>query len=81
MDDDTILIAFGDHGMTDEGNHGGGSENEIRSVIFSYSKKGFPMKKYQSLKLDSSVKQLDLAAIVSMIFGLSIPFSNLGVIN
>ena len=36
MDDQTTLVVFGDHGMTDSGNHGGGSENEMRSVLFAY---------------------------------------------
>jgi phosphatidylinositol glycan class O len=26
MDDNTTLVVFGDHGMIDEGNHGGASE-------------------------------------------------------
>ena len=25
MDDETTLLVFGDHGMTDDGNHGGGT--------------------------------------------------------
>jgi phosphatidylinositol glycan class O len=44
MDSDTVLLVFGDHGMTDDGNHGGGTENELKSVLFAYRKKGFPMK-------------------------------------
>ena len=43
MDDQTTLVVFGDHGMTDSGNHGGGSENEMRTVIFAYQKTPFPM--------------------------------------
>ena len=43
MDNNTILMLYGDHGMTVEGNHGGDSENEIRTVFFAYSKSGFPM--------------------------------------
>lgn len=43
MDDDTTLVLFGDHGMTDDGNHGGGSINELKSIIFAYNKKGFPL--------------------------------------
>jgi len=46
MDDQTTLVVFGDHGMTDSGNHGGGSENEMRTVIFAYQKTPFPMSKY-----------------------------------
>jgi phosphatidylinositol glycan class O len=44
MDEDTVLMVFGDHGMTDDGNHGGASQQELRSVLFSYSKSGFSMK-------------------------------------
>lgn len=43
MDNNTILMLYGDHGMTVEGNHGGDSEKEIRTVFFAYSKSGFPM--------------------------------------
>jgi phosphatidylinositol glycan class O len=44
MDDNTDLLVFGDHGMTDDGNHGGTSQTELRSVLFAYSKQGFPLK-------------------------------------
>jgi phosphatidylinositol glycan class O len=30
MDNDTVLLIFGDHGMTDGGTHGGSSDKEIR---------------------------------------------------
>ena len=36
MDDKTTLVIFGDHGMTEDGNHGGQSELEMRTVLFSY---------------------------------------------
>jgi GPI ethanolamine phosphate transferase 3 subunit O len=55
MDNDTVLIVCGDHGMTDDGNHGGASKNELRSILFSYHKGGFPMKrKYE--QVDNKVK-------------------------
>lgn len=38
MEEDTTLLVFGDHGMTVGGNHGGGSENELASVLFAYRK-------------------------------------------
>lgn len=38
MDDDTILIVIGDHGMTKTGDHGGDSEDEVTSLFFQYSK-------------------------------------------
>jgi phosphatidylinositol glycan class O len=46
MDDQTTLVVFGDHGMTESGNHGGGSENEMRTVLFAYQKTPFPMSYY-----------------------------------
>ena len=45
MDDDTVLLLYGDHGMTNDGNHGGGTQNELKTVLFGYYKKGFPMLK------------------------------------
>lgn len=45
MDDDTTLVVFGDHGMTVEGSHGGNSDLEMRTAVFSYQKKPFPFAK------------------------------------
>lgn len=36
MDEHTTLIVFGDHGMTEDGNHGGGSDLELRTVLFAH---------------------------------------------
>jgi phosphatidylinositol glycan class O len=38
MDDDTVLMIYGDHGMTEDGNHGGGSQLELKTVLFAYTK-------------------------------------------
>jgi hypothetical protein len=45
MDNNTVLLLFGDHGLTPDGNHGGGTEEEIRTVLFGYTKSGFPLLK------------------------------------
>lgn len=34
----STLIVFGDHGMTSGGNHGGGSDYELSSILFAYRK-------------------------------------------
>jgi GPI ethanolamine phosphate transferase 3 subunit O len=87
MDDQTTLIVFGDHGMTTDGNHGGSVEDEMRSVVFAYQKTPFAQhENFKSLMADyqemnRSIKQVDLAAIVSVILDLSFPFSNLGVFH
>ncbi|KAI8807222.1 hypothetical protein BJ742DRAFT_813840 [Cladochytrium replicatum] len=39
IDDDTLLMVVGDHGMDPQGNHGGDSEDEVNSGLFMYSKK------------------------------------------
>lgn len=39
MDDETTLFVIGDHGMTNTGDHGGDTQDEINSMIFTYSKK------------------------------------------
>lgn len=33
-----MVIITGDHGMRDDGNHGGGSSDETESFVFIYSK-------------------------------------------
>jgi hypothetical protein len=72
--------------MTDEGNHGGDTNEEIRTVLFSYTKGGFPMKgasiEVRSVldKLKSKVKQHDLASIITATLDIPIPFSSVGVL-
>lgn len=81
MDNDTTLLVFGDHGMTNEGNHGGASEQELRSILFGYSKQGFNKIGDFSDKIRNSVKQMDIPSIASSILGISRPLQNLGVLN
>lgn len=38
LDDDTLLVVMGDHGMTDRGDHGGDSREEIEAGLWIYSK-------------------------------------------
>ncbi|CAB4413534.1 unnamed protein product [Rhizophagus irregularis] len=39
VDEDTIVLVMGDHGMDPKGDHGGDSDNEVESALFVYSKK------------------------------------------
>ena len=43
MDDQTTILVFGDHGVAYDGSHGGSTEDELRSALFSYRKTPFPM--------------------------------------
>eukprot|EP00826_Nyctotherus_ovalis_P016415 TRINITY_DN1474_c0_g1_i1.p1 TRINITY_DN1474_c0_g1~~TRINITY_DN1474_c0_g1_i1.p1 ORF type:complete len:943 (+),score=227.01 TRINITY_DN1474_c0_g1_i1:481-3309(+) len=48
MSNETLLLAFGDHGSTiAEGSHGGGTKEEIESGFFGYTKKGFTFKNFK----------------------------------
>ncbi|KAJ3031596.1 UNVERIFIED_CONTAM: mannose-ethanolamine phosphotransferase gpi13 [Siphonaria sp. JEL0065] len=38
VDDDTLVVVLGDHGMDPKGDHGGDSENEVNAALFLYSK-------------------------------------------
>ena len=39
LDDDTLLVVIGDHGMTERGDHGGDSRDELEAALWVYSKK------------------------------------------
>lgn len=76
MDDDMILYLLGDHGMTITGDHGGGTELEVSSALFVYSK----MPLLNLSKNSKIVKQVNLVPTISTVLGIPIPFSNLGVL-
>ena len=37
LQNDTLLVVMGDHGMTDSGDHGGESQKETDAALFLYS--------------------------------------------
>jgi len=86
----TTLI-FGDHGMTEDGNHGGGTEEEIAAALFVHVSKGCGalheehdgiMETQRQSELVHSVfgaiYQIDLVPTITTLLGLPIPFANLG---
>ncbi|XP_017761013.1 PREDICTED: GPI ethanolamine phosphate transferase 3 [Eufriesea mexicana] len=74
LEEDTVLFVVGDHGMTESGDHGGDSNNEIEAAMFVYSM--VPLVKYNSSS--NTVNQIDLVPTLASILGTPIPFSNLG---
>ncbi|WVF67087.1 hypothetical protein IAT40_001832 [Kwoniella sp. CBS 6097] len=48
IDEDTLLVLLGDHGMDDKGNHGGDSDLETASALWLYSK-GAPLRNAQNI--------------------------------
>ncbi|SAM83319.1 related to GPI13-protein involved in glycosylphosphatidylinositol biosynthesis [Ustilago bromivora] len=41
IDDETLLVLMGDHGMDERGDHGGDAELEVGAGLWMYSKSGF----------------------------------------
>ena len=74
--------------MTNDGNHGGGSQNEIKTLFFAINKGGIPLLKNKAIreKLEKdesyrNLKQLDIASISSHLLNQPVPFSSLGVLH
>ncbi|KAF9265842.1 hypothetical protein L218DRAFT_997224 [Marasmius fiardii PR-910] len=92
LDDNTLLVVLGDHGMDSSGDHGGDDTLETSSALWIYSK-GPPLVP-ESLPIPSGLveyttfpgtsvphrrtQQIDLLPTLSLLLGLSIPFNNLG---
>jgi hypothetical protein len=82
-----LALIFGDHGMTEDGNHGGGTDNEINAALFVHFS---PACGDMSLDLTpsmgtkyiedafQSIHQIDLVPTISILLGLPIPYANLG---
>lgn len=52
IDDDTTFILFSDHGFSNYGTHGGRDEEELKSVVFGYDKRGYIKNMNISQKMD-----------------------------
>ena len=96
LDSDTLLIVMGDHGMDQNGNHGGDSEMETAAALWLYSKgpeltggvefdrklsESWPTYTFPgSTAPIRHVNQIDLVPTLSLLLGIPIPFNNLGII-
>ena len=82
IDDETLLVIMGDHGMDSKGDHGGESDDEIEAALWMYAKKGvFGQAEALSppaTAKERAVAQIDLVPTLSLLLGLPIPFNNLG---
>ncbi|KAK3357635.1 GPI ethanolamine phosphate transferase 3-like protein [Lasiosphaeria hispida] len=84
IDDDTLLIVMGDHGMDSKGDHGGESDEEIESAVWMYSSRSvFGRTKPEFVTPPSTAKtrpvnQIDLVPTLALLLGIPIPYNNLG---
>ncbi|KAK4771608.1 hypothetical protein SAY87_032140 [Trapa incisa] len=74
----TLLVIVSDHGMTNDGNHGGSSYEETDSLAL------FIGAKDQMHRLDGSqwitVDQVDIAPTLAALFNIPIPKNNVGIL-
>jgi len=95
LDQDTLLVVLGDHGMDTRGDHGGDGELETSPGMWIYSK-GVPLAGSALSEIPVSllstatfpgapvahrhIQQIDLVPTLSLLLGLRIPFNNIGVV-
>lgn len=84
IDDQTLLVVMGDHGMDPKGDHGGESDDEVEAALWMYSKTpkfgriDAATSKPPLTAKERPVGQIDLVSTLSLLLGLPIPFNNLG---
>lgn len=84
IDEETLLVVLGDHGMDSKGDHGGESDDEVEAALWMYSKKPFFGRTIPENRIppqtakERRVPQIDLVPTLSLLLGLPIPFNNLG---
>ncbi|KAK4890832.1 mannose-ethanolamine phosphotransferase gpi13 [Elasticomyces elasticus] len=84
LDDNTLLVVMGDHGMDVKGDHGGESDDEVEAAVWMYSKRPvFGSRNAESVNPPLTAKervvgQIDLVPTLAFLLGLPVPFNNLG---
>ncbi len=84
LEEDTLLVVMGDHGMDVKGDHGGESDDEVEAALWMYSKKGVFGRGHNGFMeppataTERPVGQIDLVPTLSLLLGVPIPFNNLG---
>ncbi|CAH9088478.1 unnamed protein product [Cuscuta europaea] len=94
LHENTLLLVMGDHGQTVNGDHGGGTAEEVETSLFAMSLKKppspLPLESGPSscnVDLDgnkmciSSIQQLDFAVTLSALLGVPYPFGSIGQVN
>nr|CAB3476711.1 unnamed protein product [Digitaria exilis] len=92
--ENNLLLVMGDHGQTLNGDHGGGTAEEVETSLFAWSP-NTPPDAVLSVLDDSScnadlngeevcistMQQLDFAATISALLGIPFPFGSIGRVN
>jgi phosphatidylinositol glycan class O len=84
IDDKTLLVVMGDHGMDGKGDHGGESDDEIESTVWMYSSNpvfGRTSPEFVTPPATAKIRpvnQIDLVPTLALLLGIPIPYNNLG---
>ncbi|TGJ78319.1 hypothetical protein E0Z10_g10441 [Xylaria hypoxylon] len=84
IDEDTLLVVMGDHGMDGKGDHGGESDDEVEAALWMYSKRPVFGRTHVDFATPPAtaktrpVNQIDLVPTLSLLLGIPIPYNNLG---
>ncbi|KAK9473663.1 uncharacterized protein V1510DRAFT_375316 [Dipodascopsis tothii] len=78
LDDRTLLVVLGDHGMDARGDHGGESALEVDAGLFLYAKRPFFAPTTSATGAPPTVDQIDLVPTLALLLGVPVPYSNLG---
>eukprot|EP00571_Detonula_confervacea_P008056 CAMPEP_0172316548 /NCGR_PEP_ID=MMETSP1058-20130122/28643_1 /TAXON_ID=83371 /ORGANISM="Detonula confervacea, Strain CCMP 353" /LENGTH=1098 /DNA_ID=CAMNT_0013030883 /DNA_START=107 /DNA_END=3400 /DNA_ORIENTATION=- len=84
-----VALVLGDHGMTEDGNHGGGSSEEVNAGLFVHFSPGCSNEEQNdgvkgdeigasSAQAFDSIHQIDLVPTISFLMGLPVPYANIG---
>jgi len=83
-----LLLVMGDHGMTLSGEHGGGSKEEVETVLVAVDVENlrqFQRSSDQSLCLENlevvEMDQMDLAVSLSFLMDVPVPYGNIGKVS
>ncbi|KAI5864667.1 hypothetical protein GGS23DRAFT_561291 [Durotheca rogersii] len=84
IDDKTLLVVMGDHGMDGKGDHGGESDDEVEAALWMYSSApvfGRARPEFVTPPATAKIRptnQIDLVPTLALLLGIPIPFNNLG---
>ncbi|KAI0440202.1 GPI ethanolamine phosphate transferase 3-like protein [Xylaria telfairii] len=84
IDQDTLLVVMGDHGMDGKGDHGGESDDEVEATLWMYSKQpvfGRTQVDFGTPPATAKIRpvnQIDLVPTLALLLGIPIPYNNLG---
>lgn len=73
----SLIAILSDHGMADQGGHGGSTQSEIKTPLLLINDKFFSQNPQLEGKFE--LNQIDFTSTISCLFGLPIPESNEGV--